>query len=258
MAQASGARVVLITGAADGIGRATTRRFAVAGDRVAMLDFDRDNLNRAADELLSDGADVLAIQSDVRDGAAMDAAIAQTVARFGRLDVAVANAGIYPNCPVVDMEESEWDRVMDTNLKGTFLTCRAAARQMLAQGDGGKICVMASGAARSARVGAGHYCASKAGIVLFAQALALELAPQRINVNIIAPGIVAVGERPGVSAEYLTAITRGVPWGRAGEPDDVARVIEFVCSPAAEYMTGAFIPVDGGSSAGRYFLPLST
>jgi 3-oxoacyl-[acyl-carrier protein] reductase len=191
-------------------------------------------------------------------------AVDEAVGRFGRLDIAVSNAGVYPNRPVIELDEEEWDRVLDTNLKGTFLLTRAAARQMLAQGapypwsaSRGKIVTMASGAARSARIGAAHYCASKAGVVLFSQALALELAEHQINVNIIAPGFVDVGERPGVSADYRDTITRAIPWRRAGRPDDIARAAFFVCSEEAEYMTGAVVPVDGGSSAGRYFLPRS-
>jgi NAD(P)-dependent dehydrogenase (short-subunit alcohol dehydrogenase family) len=186
------------------------------------------------------------------------------VRRFGRLDVAVSNAGVYPNTPVVEMDEDEWDRVLDTNLKGTFLVTRAAARQLLAQdgpypwsGSRGKIVTLASGAHRSARVGAAHYCASKAGLVLYSQTLALELAEHRINVNVVSPGFVDVGERPGVSAVYRETISKAIPWGRPGGPDDVARAAFFLCSEEAEYMTGAVVPVDGGSSAGRYFLPRS-
>jgi NAD(P)-dependent dehydrogenase (short-subunit alcohol dehydrogenase family) len=187
-----------------------------------------------------------------------------TVGRFGRLDVAVCNAGVYPNTPVVEMDEDEWDRVIDTNLKGTFLTSRAVARQMLAQdgpypwtGSRGKIVTLASGAHKSARIGASHYCATKAGIVLFSQTLALELAEHGINVNIISPGFIDVGVRPGVSTEYRETISKAIPWGRTGVPDDIARAAFFVCSEEAEYMSGALVPVDGGSSAGRYFLPRS-
>jgi len=163
------------------------------------------------------------------------------------------------------MDEDEWDRVIDTNMKGTFLTSRAAARQMLGQ-DGpypwsnsrGKIVTLASGAHKSARIGASHYCASKAGIVLFSQVLALELAEHGINVNTISPGFIDVGLRPGVNLEYRDTIVKAIPWGRAGVPDDIARAAFFVCSEEAEYMTGALVPVDGGSSAGRYFLPRSS
>lgn len=252
----AGGRSVLVTGAADGIGRGIARAFAEAGDHVAMVDYDGATLERAARELASIG-EVFPFEADVRSAARIQAAVDETVARHGRLDVAVSNAGVYPNTPVLELDEEEWDRVMDTNLKGAFLLARAAARQMVAQGGGGKICTIASGAHRSARVGAAHYCASKAGLVLFSQVLALELAEHRINVNVVSPGFVDVGERPGVSARYREVITSAIPWGRAGTADDIARAVLFVCSPEADYMTGAVVPVDGGSSAGRYFLPRS-
>jgi 3-oxoacyl-[acyl-carrier protein] reductase len=261
---ADAGRSVLVTGAADGIGFAIASRFASAGDRVALLDVDAATLEQAVERLRGEGRDVLGQRVDVRDGASVQRAVDEAVRRFGRLDVAVSNAGIYPNRPVVELDEEEWDGVLDTNLKGTFLLTRAAARQMLAQGgpypwsgSRGKIVTMASGAARSARIGAAHYCASKAGVVLFSQALALELAEHQINVNVIAPGFVDVGERPGVSADYRDTITKAIPWGRAGRPDDIARAVFFVCSEDAEHMTGAVVPIDGGSSAGRSFLPRS-
>ena len=258
------ARSVLVTGAAEGIGYAVAARFAAAGDRVALLDLDEAKLTRAVERLRSDGYDVFGTPVDVREAATVERAADMAAERYGRLDVAVSNAGVYPSGPVLTLEEAEWDRVLDTNLKGTFLLTRAVARRMIAQpgpapwaNSRGKIVTMASGAARSARVGAAHYCASKAGVVLYSQALALELAEHRINVNIVSPGFVDVGDRPVISPEYRAAITRAIPWGRAGGPDDIARAVFFLCSEEAEFMTGAVVPVDGGSSAGRYGLPLS-
>jgi len=261
---ADGGRSVLVTGAADGIGLGIATRFARAGDRVALLDYDAARLEAAVEGLRAEGQNVFGQVTDVRDSESVQSAVDWTVSRFGRLDVAVSNAGVYPNRPVVEMNEDEWDRVLDTNLKGTFLVTRAVARQMLAQ-DGpypwshsrGKIVTLASGAHRSARIGAAHYCASKAGLVLFSQTLALELAEHGINVNIVSPGFIDVGDRPGVSVVYRETIAKAIPWGRVGGPDDIAQVAFFLCSEEAEYMTGAVVPVDGGSSAGRYFLPRS-
>lgn len=257
-------RSVLVTGAADGIGFGIAARFAQAGDRVALLDFDAAKLEAAVGRLCAAGGEAFGQVTDVRDAESVQSAVDWTISRFGRLDVAISNAGVYPNKPVVEMDEDEWVRVMDTNLKGTFLVTRAAARQMLAQegpypwsGSRGKIVTLASGAYRSARRGASHYCASKAGLVLFSQTLALELAEHGINVNVVSPGFVDVGVREGVSAVYKETLTKAIPWGRAGGPDDVARAALFLCSEEAEYLTGAVVPVDGGSSAGRYFLPRS-
>ena len=128
---------------------------------------------------------------------------------------------------------------------------------MVAQGEGGKICAIASGAHQSGRIGAAHYCASKAGLVLYARVLAMELAEHRISVNVVSPGFVDVGEREGVSARYRETISSTIPWGRTGRPDDIARAVFFLCSAEAEFITGALLSVDGGSSAGRFHLPRS-
>ncbi len=246
---------MLITGAADGIGRGIARRFAVAGCRLVLLDVNQGSLERTAAELQT--ADVLALTCDVRKADQVENAVDQTIQRFGQLDVAVSNAGVYPNTAVVDMDEQEWDLVIETNLKGSFLISRAAARQMLRQGGGGKLCLIASGAYQSARLGASHYCASKAGLVMFARTLALELAEDRINVNVVSPGLIAVGTRPAVSERYKQELLKTIPWGRAGTPEEIGHAVYFVCSPDAEYLTGSVVSVDGGSSAGRYHLPRS-
>jgi NAD(P)-dependent dehydrogenase (short-subunit alcohol dehydrogenase family) len=250
-------RVVLITGAADGIGRGIATRFARAGCRLTLLDVNAPALERTADELRQAKAEVLSLTCDVRNAKQVQHAVDQTTERFGRLDVAVSNAGVYPNTAVVDMDEAEWDLVIETNLKGSFLVSRASARQMLRQGQGGKLCLIASGAYQSARVGASHYCASKAGLVMFARTLALELAEQRINVNVVSPGLVAVGSRPAVSERYKEQLLKTIPWGRAGTPEEIAHAVYFACSPEAEYLTGSVVSVDGGSSAGRFHLPRS-
>jgi 3-oxoacyl-[acyl-carrier protein] reductase len=129
---------------------------------------------------------------------------------------------------------------------------------MLRQGDGGKLCLIASGAYASARRGAAAYSASKAGIVMLAKTLALELAEHRINVNVVSPGLVAVGARPGVSEQYKQVLLQTIPWGRAGTPEEIARTVYFVCSEDAEYLTGSVLSVDGGASAGRNHLPWSS
>jgi NAD(P)-dependent dehydrogenase (short-subunit alcohol dehydrogenase family) len=251
-------RSVVVTGAADGIGRGIARHFAELGDQVALFDYQAEKLELTTAELAAKGFDVTGIRVDVRDGKAVDAAIARVTEVHGGVDIAVNNAAVYPNTPVVDMSEEEWDLVMDTNLKGAFLFTRAAARHMIAQARGGKLCLISSGAYRSARRGAAHYCASKAGLVLLAQTLALELAEQHINVNVVSPGFIEVGLRPGVSVPYRERIKRDIPWGRFGEASEIASAVAFLCSPEAEFITGSVLTVDGGSGAGRFHLPYST
>src|SRR5882672_1166045 len=184
-------QTVLVTGAATGIGLGIARAFHGAGARVAMGDIREGPLARAASGL-GGGGRVLALPVDVRDPASVAAFFGEAERRLGPATVAVANAGIYPNTPVVDMSVEEWDRVMETNARGVFLTCQAAARSMVARGTSGKIITISSGAYASGRAGAAHYCASKAAVVMFTRVLALELAGRRVNVNCIAPGFVKV------------------------------------------------------------------
>ena len=176
---------------------------------------------------------------------------------LGPVTIAVANAGIYPNCPVLDMTVEEWDRVMETNMRGVFLTCQAAARSMKAGARAGKIITISSGAYASGRVGASHYCASKAGVVMFTRVLAMELAERRINVNCIAPGYIKV-DGGTLTSDFETALMKNIPFGRLGTPADVAQTALFLASPAADYVTGEVLSVNGGAFAGRMYLPLST
>jgi 3-oxoacyl-[acyl-carrier protein] reductase len=249
-------QVVLVTGAGAGIGQGIAWAFHQAGAKVALGDVRAAALERTAAAL---GSGVFSQVMDVRDVASVSRFVADAEKALGPVSVAVANAGIYPNTPVLDMAVEEWDRVMEINVRGVFLTCQAAARRMVAARTAGKIVTISSGAYASGRTGASHYCASKAAVVMFTRVLALELAGQRINVNCIAPGLVKVdSETSPISAEYEAALTKQIPWGRAGTPLDIANAALFLASPFADYMTGEVLAVNGGTSAGRAFLPLST
>lgn len=251
-----GGQVALITGAGAGIGQAIARAFHAAGARVALGDIREAPVERTAKDL---GANTFAQPVDVRDAASVARFVEAAEKALGPASIVVANAGIYPNSPVLDMTVEEWDRVMETNVRGVFLTCQAAARRMTATRTAGKIITISSGAYNSGRVGASHYCASKAAVVMFTKVLALELASQHINVNCIAPGLITVNsEGSPVSADYITALTKQIPWGRAGVPDEIAHAALFLASPYAAYMTGEVLAVNGGTSAGRAFLPLSS
>jgi len=255
MAETLKGKVVVITGAGAGIGLGMAQAFHAAGAWVAMGDLRQDTVERAAADLGSERT--FAGGVDARDEASVQNFFAAAERALGPVEIAVANAGIYPTRPVLDMDVEEWDRVMETNLRGTFLTCKAAARSMVAGERPGKIITMSSGAYASARPGASHYCASKAGIVMFTKTLAMELAEARINVNCIAPGYIQL-DSAAPDSEFRRALLKNIPWGRFGTPADVAAIALFLASSAADYVTGEVFAVNGGAFSGRMYLPLNT
>jgi 3-oxoacyl-[acyl-carrier protein] reductase len=249
-------RVVLVTGGGHGIGRAICEIFAQDGARVVIADRLASAAESVANAIREETAvEALPVEVDVRDAASVEAAVQQVIDRFEQIDVLVNNAGIYPNSPVVEMSEAEWDAVFDTNVKGMFLVSRAVARRMIERGAGGRIVNISSGAANSGRVGAAHYCASKAAVDMFTRVLALELAPHDIVVNAVAPGLIEVPDW-SLSDEYINALLTMTPMGRIGQPEDIARAVFYLASPEATFITGSVLSVDGGSLAGRP-LPLS-
>jgi 3-oxoacyl-[acyl-carrier protein] reductase len=249
---------VLVTGASGGIGLGIAQAFHQAGARVALGDLHEAGLARAA-ERLGASERVFTHPVDVRDARLVADFVRASERAIGPITVAVANAGVYPNSPVLDMTTEEWDRVIDTNLRGVFLTCQAVARRMVANDMPGKLITISSGAHNSGRKGAAHYCASKAGVVMFTKVLAMELGSHRINVNCIAPGLIKF-ERTlhEVSEEVVRAIVATIPWGRPGSTDDVAHAALFLASPFADFITGEVLTVDGGVATGRTHLPYSS
>jgi NAD(P)-dependent dehydrogenase (short-subunit alcohol dehydrogenase family) len=250
-------RVVLVTGAAGGIGRAIAAAFLETGAAVMANDMDGDRLREAATDLQSIAENSFDLNvGDVRVSDAVESMVVETTRRFGRIDILVNNAGIGLSSRVVDMSEDEWDAVLNTNLRGPFLLSRAAARHMIERGGGGKIINITSGSYKNARIGASHYCASKAALAMFTRVLALELAEHRVNVNSVAPGLIDI-ERRKTPPDYIKAYLQMVPWGRMGKPEEIAQAVLFLASEKAEYITGEILEVSGGSSAGLYFLPQS-
>lgn len=221
---------------------------------MAVNDINLERIERAL-ELL--GSNSWGIPGDVVDENEAPLVVSKAERAIGGLDIVVSNAGIYPSHAFLEMDVSDWDRVMAVNVRGTFLICQAAARLMVKNKNPGVIITISSGSARFARLGAAHYCASKAAVVMLTRVMALELAPHRIRVNSVSPGIIDVPGGQPLSESYKEAMTRMVPWGRMGKPEDVANVVLLVCDPAAEYLTGQVIPVDGGMSSGRYGIPAS-
>ena len=216
---------------------------------MALGDINKDTVERAGAAL--GGERVFSGLVDVRSETSVQGFFAATEWALGPVTIAVANAGVFPNCPVLEMPLSEWDRVMETNLRGTFLTCQAAARSMTAGGRPGKIITISSGAHASARLGGSHYCASKAGIVMFTKVLAMELAARRINVNCIAPGYIntKLPDAP-VDPDFQNAMLRNIPWGRFGTPAEIAHSALFLACPAADYVTGEVLPSTAAPSRG--------
>jgi 3-oxoacyl-[acyl-carrier protein] reductase len=247
-------KVALVTGAGRGIGKAIALELAKSGADVAVnYHIDRARAEEVCEKIRSMGRQSIAIQADVASASEVNGMV-ETVAQTygGRLDILVSNAGIYPIKESAKMTEEEWDRVIDTNLKGAFHACRAAAKQMIGRGAGGRIIAIASGAGHSGRYGQAHYCASKAGLILLCKTLAIELAPHGINVNSISVGFVDVGQYDSPELQHVKKdILRRILLRRSGKPEDIAQTAVFLASDQASWITGADFRVDGGESAGR-------
>ena len=245
-------RNALITGGAMGIGHGIAVRFVEAGARVLIADISPAT-ESAARKL--DHERVEAVRLDVSDPQACSAAVQRCVDEFGSLDILVNDAGIFPSSPVLQMTPEFFDRVTDVNLRGLVFMSKAAGAQMVKQGRGGKIVNVASiDSLHPSMVGLAAYDASKGGVLMFTKSFALEMAPYNVCVNAIAPGGIATEgtatPMQGLTAEQMQQLTaefvKRVPLGRFGEPDDIAKAAVFLASPAADYMTGSLIVVDGG------------
>ena len=233
-------RVALVTGAARGIGAATARAFAAAGARVALLDREAEELAAVAAE--TGGA---AFPADVTDAEAVRRAVDGVVARWGRLDVLVNNAGIVRDAALADVTEEDWSSTLDVNLRGTMVCARAAVPHMKAAGFG-RILSATSIVARSGNYGQTAYAASKAGIIGLTRTWARELGPKGITANAVAPGFIDTGMVKSVPAKVMAELLARTPAGRMGRPDEVASVYLFLASDLASFINGAVVGVDGG------------
>jgi NAD(P)-dependent dehydrogenase (short-subunit alcohol dehydrogenase family) len=273
-------KVAIVTGAGGrwGIGRAIALRLAQEGAGVVVTDIQRGSrairpadrqagwqgLPSVVSEIDALGRQALAVYSDVSDSAQVADMVRRTLDRFGHIDILVNNAGSQPGrdrVPVVELEEDAFDEVQRVNVKGTYLCSKAVARHMIARGGGGKIIVISSGAGKRGRARYAAYCASKFALIGFTQSLAEELAPYRINVNAICPGLVdtervdfiaaalaPTGESAGeYRAQMIQERAVAIPLGRVATGDDIARMAVFLASSEADYLTGLSISVSGGS-----------
>ena len=245
-------RRALVTGAAGGIGRAAAARLAADGASVAILDIREDELAATAEQLRQSGADVLELPTDVGDEQQVAAAVATVTSRWGGLDAAVAAAGISMSVTgdarVDRLELAVWERIIRTNLTGTFLTCKYVARAMIAAGGGSIVVIGSPTGMYGFAFGEHAYSASKGGCHALARVMAGELAPLAIRVNVVVPGFIDTRMNAHVlaDAEMLTEAERLIPLARVGQPSEVAGLIAWLTSPDASYATGGYYPVDGG------------
>ena len=247
-------KVAVVTGAAKGIGQGIANRLAEAGATVLLVDVDGDGAQASARAIEERGGTASSAVADLSTADGARAAVATAVERYGRIDVLVNNAGIYPMVPTLQLSEEVWDRTLNLNLKGLFFASQAAARAMTDAGHGGSIINIASVDAIKPIGNLPHYDASKGGVVMLTKSLAKDLGPLDVRVNAIAPGAI---QTPGTTAlpegvipDELRAMAEqlaaAMPLKRQGEPDDIARTAVFLACPASEYLTGSTVVVDGG------------
>ena len=239
-------KAALITGGGRGIGASVARTLAREGCRVALVDLCAMDETRAlAAELCAHGSPALALRADVAEVATAQDIVADVVDSFGRLDILVCSAGIARDGVVWKLSEQAWDEVMAVNLKGTFAYCRAVAPVFRAQKSGCVVTIASINGLRG-KVGQANYAASKAGVVALTKSFAREMGPAGVTVNCVAPGMVRTPMTSTLPAEVMQRAEQEAVLGRAGEPEDVAEVVAFLCSTRARHVTGTVIKVDGG------------
>ncbi|MDR0137333.1 beta-ketoacyl-ACP reductase [Bacillus sp. HMSC76G11] len=239
-------KVALVTGASRGIGRAIALELAQNGANVAVNYAGSEaKANEVVDEIKALGREAFAVQADVSDSEAVAAMVKATVEQFGRLDILVNNAGITKDNLLMRMKDSEWDDVININLKGVFLTTKAVTRQMMKQRQG-RIINIASIVGVSGNPGQANYVAAKAGVIGLTKTAAKELSSRNITVNAIAPGFITTDMTDKLTEEVKTEMLKQIPLARFGEPSDISNAVTFLASDKSSYITGQTIHIDGG------------
>ena len=247
-------KVAIITGARRGMGRTHALKMAQEGVKVVVSDISEEDCQKVVDEIKKAGGQGLALKCDVSKKEEVERLVKKTVDKFGKVDILVNNAGIAEFKPFLELTEEEWDRTLDINLKGYFLCAQAASREMAKQ-KSGVIVNIASVAMGQVGVGfpnVAHYCASKGGIVAMTEALALELAPLGIRINVVCPGMI---ETPMIDPikqdpKMIEGLMSRIPLRRFGESEEVSDLVLFLVSNASSYMTGSAVVIDGGWLSG--------
>ena len=238
-------RVALVTGAGRGLGRAIAVALSGCGAAVACVDVDEASLAETVGAIRAAGGQSEPWTCDVTDAARVGQVVDEVVARWGRLDVLVNNAGITRDNLILRMKDEQWDAVLNINLRGTFLFTRAAARAVM-KAPHGRIINIASVSGMMGNPGQANYSASKAGVIGLTRTVARELAGRGVTVNAVAPGFIATEMTAKLGPEVLEQIRKQIPLGRLGEPHDVADAVLFLASDAADFITGHVLTVDGG------------
>lgn len=246
-------RVAIVSGAASGISRVILTRLAAAGASVTIADIDDEWGSATARELEERGCEALYCHTDVRDSGQVNRMAAETVERFGRVDILVHGAGVGVHKEIVDLSDDEWDLQLDVQLRGAFLLSRAVGRRLIEQGEGGRIILIGSTSGNNARPKSGPHAASKAAEIQLARVMALELGRYGITSNVVSPGLTNISgiSRSSQSPEYQQIFIQQVPLGRLGTPDEIADAVLFIASEQARFITGQVLYVDGGYSAGK-------
>lgn len=243
-------KTALVTGAGRGIGRAIALALAREGAQVAVLDVNGGDAERVAGEVRGAGVKALAVAADVTRRQDVERAVADTVGQFGQLDIVVNNAGWDRMEFFLESDEPTWDTIIGINFKGLLYVCKAALPHM--QARGGRVISIASDAGRVGSMGEAVYAGTKGAVIAFSKTLAREMARHGITVNVVCPGLTetpllqGIREQSPRTAKVIEAVTRAIPLGRVGQPEDVAEAVAFLASPAAGYITGQTLSVSGG------------
>ena len=245
-------KVAIVTGGGTGIGQGICLRLAEAGAKLMITDVDMESANQTVEQIAGSGGLAQAMRADASSVTDATKVVEATVEVFGHLDILVNNAGVYPLSPTLDMTEEAWNKVLNLNLKGVFFYSQAAAREMIKVGNGGKIINIASTAGFHPNMERTNYDASKGGVIMLTKSLALNLIGHKILVNAVAPGAAETPGNQGMldmvqsSEEIANIFWQRVPIGRMAQADDIAKMVLVLASPAADYMTGSVVVVDGG------------